>query len=198
MKYITTNNKTKKNNKICLILTIITLITIILSLFLYLYIIPICILNIIISYLLRKKSKLYYLNIILNIICIILAILLFIFREKPLNNLVGTWYCKYYDSDNYIVELNANSNNLFIWSKYNDKLNNNIKGNYKLKKLDKTDNNKNVYYYNLILDSNKKEKYHQEYDIAINKKEEKKILVNREKMKFICDKINSENQVIKE
>ena len=155
----------------------------------------------IISYFLRKKTKLYYLNISINIICIILSIILFIFREKPINNLVGTWYCKYDSS--YIVELNVNSNNNFIWSKYQDKQNNYIIGDYKLKKINKKDDNKNVYYYNLVLDSDnyienniKKDKYYQKYDIAINIEEEKMILVNKENIKLICDKISSDNPII--
>ena len=203
MKYIGTNAPSNKFKIINLILVIISIICIALSFFIYLYIIPVYIIGMIICYLLRNKSKLFYLNIIIYIICIILAIILFIFKDKSVNNLVGIWYCKYFDNDKYIVELDVNKDNIFMWSKYNERENNYIIGNYKLKKLDKKDDNKNVYYYNLVLDSDKyifdnieKEKYYKEYDIAINIEEEKMILVNSEKMKFICDKVNSDNPVI--
>ena len=203
MKYIGTNAPNNKFKIINLILVIISIICIALSFFIYLYIIPVYIIGIIICYLLRNKSKLFYLNIIIYIICIILAIILFIFKDKSVNNLVGIWYCKYFDSDKYIVELDVNKDNIFMWSKYNERENNYIIGNYKLKKLDKKDDNKNVYYYNLVLDSDnyienniKKDKYYQKYDIAINIEEEKMILVNKENIKLICDKISSDNPII--
>lgn len=196
----------KKNiNKLSIIIFIISIITIILSFFLYLYIIPISIIGVIISIFLRKKSKLYYLIISIYLISIILSIILYIFyKPKPLNDIVGSWNCAYYDKLDYIVELKINQEKLFLWSKYSDKKNNYILGTYKLNKLNKKDQDKNVLYYNLILDSNKyiqnnkklKDNYHEEYEVAINKKEEKIVLINKNKMILKCNKINSNNPII--
>lgn len=135
------------------------------------------------------KKKL--LLIIALLIIILVVILFIIFNRKSTNYLIGTWYCKYYDTDNYIVELNIDSKNTFMWSKYQDKENNYIIGRYKISKLDQKE--ENVYYYNLVLDSDnyvenskKLNKYHKEYSVARNTLESKMILKGNN-LKFICD-----------
>ena len=203
------NIKTKvakrKTNKLELIIFIISIISIILSFFFYLYVIPICILGIIISILFRKKSKLYYLNIILFFICIILSIILQIFfKPKPFNDLVGTWNCKYYNNSSYVVSIKINSKNSFIWSKYNDSNKNYIIGSYKLEKIDKKDEIKSVKYYNFILNGDKyfengieqNKEYSNKYEVAINNNENKAILINKENMILKCDKVSTDNPII--
>lgn len=195
----------KKINKLNFIIFLISIISIILSFFLYLYIIPVCLLGILVSIIFRKNSKLYYLYMILFIICIIISIIMYIFfKPKPFNDLVGTWNCKYYNNSSYVVSIKINSKNSFIWSKYNDSNNNYIIGSYKLEKIDKKDEMKSVKYYNFILNGDKyfengieqNKEYSNKYEVAINNNENKAILINKENMILKCDKVSTDNLFI--
>lgn len=199
------DNKKNYQNKIALVLIIIAIISIILSFIIYLYIIPICVLGIIISLILIKRSKIFYFIIVIYLLCLVLSIVLFIFIKPSSNhNIVGTWNCSSYNQKELIIKIKIDNNNKFIWSKYKDNNQNYIIGEYKIKNIDKKDNNKNVYYYNFVLDSNnfiqngkeKNDQYHKEYDIAINKKEAKMVLASDDNMILKCNKISSENPVI--
>lgn len=198
------NNYKDQPNKLAVIMIMIAITSVVIASFIYLYIIPICLFGILISIILRKRSKLFYINIILNIICIILSIIFLIYlKPKPFKDHIGTWYCSYNNQKEYVITLKINNNKEFTWSKYQDDKNNYIIGKYQLKNIDKKNENK-IYYYNLIFDSTKyiekgKEKnnnYHKEYDIAINIEEEKMVLAPNDNIIIKCDKISSENPVI--
>ena len=199
-------NSPRKKGKLNIVLTIIALICIFLSFFLYLYIIPICLIGIIVCIIFRKKSKIFYFNILLYIICIVLSIILqLFFKEKSFNDLVGTWNCSYYGKDDYSLKIDINSKDKYIWSKYNDSKKNYIIGTYKLEKINKKDDNKNVKYYKLILNGEKylekgreqEKKYNDKYEIAINKEEKKAIFINKNNVVLNCSKTNNNNPIIK-
>lgn len=201
---MTQQNKKNQPNKFAVMMIILSIINIVIASFIYLYIIPFCIIGILISIIIKKKSKLFYLVIILNIICIILSIIFYIYlKPKPFKEHIGTWYCSYNNEKKYIITLKITDNKHFMWSKYQDDKKNYIIGKYQIEKIDKKDNNNKVYYYNLILDSTKyiengqenKNNYHKYYDIAINIAEEKMVLASDDNLVIRCNKINNENPV---
>ena len=201
---MTQQNKKNQPNKFAVMMIILSIINIVIASFIYLYIIPFCIIGILISIIIKKKSKLFYLVITLNIICIILSIIFYIYlKPKPFKEHIGTWYCSYNNEKKYIITLKITDNKHFMWSKYQDDKNNYIIGKYQIEKIDKKDNNNKVYYYNLIFDSTKyiengqenKNNYHKYYDIAINIDEEKMILASEDNLVLQCNKINNENPV---
>ena len=157
------SNKCKKDNInkrfyniFLLILFVVIIISFILSFFIYIYVIPICVFGILISIFLRKKSNLYYLFIILFILCIIFSIILQIFfKPKPFNDLVGTWNCSFYDSSNLDINIKINNENKLLWSKYDDIENNYILGKYEIDKIDKVDKVDSVKYYKFTVISEK-------------------------------------------
>ena len=193
-------------NKFLLILFIVIIICFILSFFIYIYVIPICVIGIIISIFLRGKSNLYYLFIILFILCIIFSIILQIFfKSKPFNDLVGTWNCSFYDSSNLNVNIKINNEDKLLWSKYDDVENNYILGKYEIEKIDKVDKVASVKYYKFKVISekylkdgiNQDVKYKKIYEIAINNDEEKAIFISDDNNILKCDKISRDNPVIK-
>lgn len=207
------SNKCKKDNInkrfyniFLLILFVVIIISFILSFFIYIYVIPICVFGILISIFLRKKSNLYYLFIILFILCIIFSIILQIFfKPKPFNDLVGTWNCSFYDSSNLDINIKINNENKLLWSKYDDIENNYILGKYEIDKIDKVDKVDSVKYYKFTVISekyikdgiNQDVKYKKIYEIAINNDEEKAVFISDDNNIFKCNKISKDNPVIK-
>ena len=207
------SNKCKKDNInkrfyniFLLILFVVIIISFILSFFIYIYVIPICVFGILISIFLRKKSNLYYLFIILFILCIIFSIILQIFfKPKPFNDLVGTWNCSFYDSSNLDINIKINNENKLLWSKYDDIENNYILGKYEIDKIDKVDKVDSVKYYKFTVISekyikdgiNQDVKYKKIYEIDINNDEEKAVFISDDNNIFKCNKISKDNPVIK-
>lgn len=198
----------KKNNSILILKMIflfLAIINIILSFFISFYSIIISILCILICLFLRKKSKIFYFNIILYFICIVISIIFIIVspHKKP-NDYIGIWNCAYNDNNKFEIQIKINTENKFAWSKYQDEKNNYIIGTYKLKKIETINSNENIKYNKIVLSSDiyvengkpTSKKFNQELDSAINIVDNQ-MKVTSKKIKLLkCNRISKENPII--
>lgn len=113
-------------------------------------------------------------------------------RQTSDNYLEGIYNCKSStgstESSDYIVHLELNNDNTFLWGKYNDTDNNYVKGTYTFKDLEKKNASGEYSYYNLKLDGSEfyedsvkqDEVYASEYEFGITANNRKKqgILMN--------------------
>lgn len=99
---------------------------------------------------------------------------------------LGKYNCKSFDgtgpNGDYIVRLELNKNNSFLWGKYGDTYKNYVKGTYDVDDLDKTNYSGNYTYYEVELDGDEfyqdgieqDEPYESTYEFGITKENGKK------------------------
>ena len=184
------NNKRKNN-----ISFVIGIVSLILVFIFQIFTIPLSVIGIVLGILALKENKKNKIGLILNIISLILAIPLFIFYSNILESTtvdqaVGTWDCKKFDGagvgSDYVVTMQLNNDNEFIWNKYNDAKNNHVIGTYEFVDLHKTNNDKNINYYQLTLNGEEfvnngelqNEIYKSKYEMGIFKDTNEAFMMN--------------------
>lgn len=153
---------------------IIGIISLVFSFVLNIFILPLAIIGLILGIVNKIKKGKKFAGIILNAVAIIVSIIMIIiiipifFKEANgvLNSVYnkldymtsddyisGTWDCKNFSSsssiisDEYIVTMELNKDNSFIWNKYGDKENNHLFGTYTFEDEEKTNNSGNYRYF---------------------------------------------------
>lgn len=156
---------------------------------------PLSIVGLVFGILAIRENKKHKIGLILNIISLILAIPMFmlysnIFESTPINQAVGTWDCKKFDGagagSDYVVTMQLNNDNEFIWNKYNDAQNNYVIGTYEFEDLHKTNYGNNANYYQITLNGEEfvndgelqSEVYKSKYEMGILKNTDEAILMN--------------------
>ena len=192
--------KESQNEGLGIASMVIGIISIILSLILNILIIIIPIIGLILGIINKAKGGKKISGIILNIISIVLSIVLFIFffimgislisnfmdSELLSNPVSGNYNCASFDgrgaSKDYIVRLELNNNETFLWGKYNDTSNNYVKGFYTYKDLDKKNASGEYSYYSVSLNGDvfyqdgikQTDPYKSDYEFGITKQNGKK------------------------
>lgn len=156
---------------------------------------PLSIVGLVFGILAIKENKKYKIGLILNIISLVLAIPIYmlysnILKSAPINPAIGTWNCKSFDGTgakgDYIVTMQLNNDNEFIWNKYNDAKNNHVIGTYEFKDLHKTNYGKTTNYYQITLIGDEfvnngklqSDAYKSTYEMGILKDTDEAILMN--------------------
>lgn len=188
-------NFNKKNNNwknvVSLIIGIASIVLVFIS---SIPAIPLSIVGLVFGILARKENKKYKIGLILNIISLIIAIATVILYlniiSTPMNKVVGTWNCKKFfstgESGDYVVTMQLNNKNEFIWNKYNDAKNNHVIGTYEFKDLHKTNYGNTADYYQITLNGEEyvingetqNEPYKAEYEMGISKSSDEAIIIN--------------------
>lgn len=167
------NNKPKKEKK-SIISLIFGIISLILSIFIDILVLPISIAGLVLGIKCKNKSGKKIAGIILNSFSIFIAITLFagslILNSTEGNSFLNTLYneldyassenyvagkydCKGVDSDSdkYLITLNLNENGTFLYGPYENTKNNYAKGTYTYEDEKKTDNTGNYKYFMITL-----------------------------------------------
>ena len=177
--------------KFNVILTLVLGITSVILSFFNFYAIYVGILSIIISIFLFKRHKIVILSIILSLIGIAFSIILYV-NKKEDNYLLGTWNCRIFNTDNYIITFKIEDDNNYFWGKYDDLDNNYMIGKYKLINKNNTEDS---YIYELKLNSSnyiengtiKNEIINDTYEVNVNKDNIKQILLRNNKSEMIIE-----------
>lgn len=185
-------NSNKKNNSwknaVSFVIGIVSLVLVFLFQILTM---PLSIVGLVFGILAIKENKKYKVGLILNIISLILAISMFMFYSNiPINQAIGTWDCKKFDGvgagSDYVVTMQLNNDNEFIWNKYNDAKNNHVIGTYEFEDLHKTNYGKTANYYQITLNGEEyvnngelqSEAYKSKYEMGILKNTDEAIIIN--------------------
>ena len=173
------NNPTKKEKK-SIISLIFGIISLILSIFINILILPISIAGLVLGIKCKNKSGKKIAGIILNSFSIFIAITFFagslILNSTEGNNFLNTLYneldyassenyvsgkydCKGVDSssDKYLITLNLNADGTFLYGPYENTENNYAKGAYTYEDEKKTDNTGNYKYFMITLTGSKED-----------------------------------------
>lgn len=207
-------NKNDNNlkNTISLIIGIISLVLVFIF---QIFTMPLSTAGLIIGISALRENKKYKIGLILNTISLVLAIPIFIFflyiyKLSPSNPVIGTWDCKGFSGlglgDDYIVTMQLNNDNEFIWNKYNDAENNHVIGTYEFEDLHKIDYANNTNYYQITLNGEEfvnngklqSEVYKSKYEMGISKNTDEAVIINvNTNNMYYCYRSNRKDPEIK-
>lgn len=187
---------------------VIGVIAVILSFILNVFMIPLAITGIVVGACCKEKTKKKVVGIILNSVSIfislvmvfIILVVLGIYSTSKLMEesrdaladqyLLGTWDCKSYNGEepgeDFIVTMKLNSDQSFVWNKYQDEENNHVYGTFTYEEEPEKSKGSDALYYMIDLDGEEfvnngvkqQEKYHSEYEIAVQVLERDAVMIN--------------------